>query len=175
MNATHLWSHWQGLFAGFSHCFTVPGSKRFVEWITGLCLNVEEHTITQSVTAIERIGDWKALETFAETGAWDGQAVEDAEGDAGEHQQQDLLAHLEVQVLRGAQHGSCRCGSTESATITDRRCRCTGVGSNPVNGKVIRFCTLTVDGVLTAFSNACDRHLRYTRNGSNQRLKATAV
>jgi hypothetical protein len=78
MNATHLWSHWQGLFAGFSHCFTVPGSKRFVEWITGLCLNVEEHTITQSVTAIERIGDWKALETFAETGAWDGQAVEDA-------------------------------------------------------------------------------------------------
>ena len=35
-----------------------------------MVLNVEEHTITQSVVAIERVDDWKALESFAEYGAW---------------------------------------------------------------------------------------------------------
>jgi hypothetical protein len=35
-----------------------------------LALNVEEHTITQSTLAIERPADWKAMETFAEYGAW---------------------------------------------------------------------------------------------------------
>jgi hypothetical protein len=33
-----------------------------------LGINPEEHTITQSVTAIERVDDWKAMETFAEYG-----------------------------------------------------------------------------------------------------------
>jgi hypothetical protein len=69
MNATVLWSTWQGLLASFAPCFTAPGWKRFVEWITGLVLNVEEHTITQSAIAIERIDDWKALETFADPAA----------------------------------------------------------------------------------------------------------
>ena len=78
MNATTIWSHWQGLLSGFARCFTVPGWKRFVEWITALVLNVEEHTITQSVIAVQRIDDWKAMETFAETGAWDSQGVEDS-------------------------------------------------------------------------------------------------
>ena len=78
MNATTVWSHWQGLLSGFARCFTVPGWKRFVEWITALVLNVEEHTITQSVIAVQRIDDWKAMETFAETGAWDSQGVEDS-------------------------------------------------------------------------------------------------
>ena len=78
MNATTVWSHWQGLLSGFTRCFTVPGWRRFVEWITALVLNVEEHTITQSVIAVERIDDWKAMETFAETGAWDSQGVEDS-------------------------------------------------------------------------------------------------
>jgi DDE superfamily endonuclease len=78
MNATTVWSHWQGLLSGFARCFTVPGWRRFVEWITALVLNVEEHTITQSVIAVERIDDWKAMETFAETGAWDSQGVEDS-------------------------------------------------------------------------------------------------
>jgi hypothetical protein len=78
MNATTVWSHWQGLLSGFARCFTVPGWRRFVEWITALVLNVEEHTITQSVIALERIDDWKAMETFAETGAWDSQGVEDS-------------------------------------------------------------------------------------------------
>ena len=78
MNATTVWSHWQGLLSGFARCFTVPGWKRFVEWITALVLNVEEHTITQSVIAVQRIDDWKAMETFAETGAWHSQGVEDS-------------------------------------------------------------------------------------------------
>src|SRR5205814_2331507 len=43
---------------------------RFVEWVTGLALNVEEHTITQSLIGLDRVDDWKALESFAEYGSW---------------------------------------------------------------------------------------------------------
>ena len=35
-----------------------------------MALNVEEHTITQSVLALEQPAAWKALETFAEYGGW---------------------------------------------------------------------------------------------------------
>ena len=69
-HATLLWSIWQALLKPFAGNFTRPGHRRFFEWITALALNVEEHTITQSVLAIERPADWKAMETFAETGAW---------------------------------------------------------------------------------------------------------
>jgi hypothetical protein len=69
-DATLLWSVWQALLRSFTWAFTRPGYRRFAEWVTALALNVEEHTITQSVTAIERVADWKALETFAEYGAW---------------------------------------------------------------------------------------------------------
>src|SRR5512135_2907885 len=68
--ATLLWSLWQALLKSFAWTFTRPGFRRFAEWITALAINPEEHTITQSVTAIERLADWKALETFAEYGAW---------------------------------------------------------------------------------------------------------
>jgi len=44
--------------------------RRFVGWVTSLVLNVEEHTITWSVVAIERTADWKDLDSFAEYGAW---------------------------------------------------------------------------------------------------------
>jgi hypothetical protein len=74
-HATLLWSLWQALLRPFRAAFTRPGHRRFVEWVTALALNVEEHTITQSVVAIERVADWKALESFAEYGAWDGPAV----------------------------------------------------------------------------------------------------
>src|SRR5512147_2289873 len=67
---TRLWSVWQGLLHPFAWAFTQAGYRRFAEWITALALNVEEHTITQSVLAIERPDDWKALESFAEYGAW---------------------------------------------------------------------------------------------------------
>ncbi|HSQ54419.1 MAG TPA: transposase [Gemmata sp.] len=68
--ATLVWSLWQALLTHFARAFTRPGYRRFVEWVTALAINVEEHTITQSVTAIERLADWKALESFAEYGAW---------------------------------------------------------------------------------------------------------
>jgi len=35
-----------------------------------MAMNVEEHTVTQSVSALERPFDWKAMESFAEYGAW---------------------------------------------------------------------------------------------------------
>jgi hypothetical protein len=68
--ATLIWSLWQRLLQPFASAFTRPGHRRFVEWVTALVLNVEEHTITQSVTAIERLDDWKAMESFAEYAAW---------------------------------------------------------------------------------------------------------
>ncbi len=35
-----------------------------------MAINVEEHTVTQSVLALQRPFDWKAMESFAEYGAW---------------------------------------------------------------------------------------------------------
>lgn len=63
--ATMLWHLWQALLRPFAGAFTRPGHRRFVEWVTALALNVEEHTITQSVIAIERVADWKALTSAA--------------------------------------------------------------------------------------------------------------
>jgi hypothetical protein len=73
--ATKLWSIWQALLKPFALAFTRPSHRRFFEWITALALNVEEHTITQSVLALERPADWKAMETFAETAVWRGDLV----------------------------------------------------------------------------------------------------
>jgi hypothetical protein len=74
--ATLFWSIWQDLLKPFVWAgFTRPGYHRFVEWITALALCVEEHTITGSVTALDRPADWKALERFAEYGAWDAEAI----------------------------------------------------------------------------------------------------
>ena len=68
MKATRLWSLWQGILLSLALGFTQRGQYRFVEWATGLALNVEEHTITQSLIALGRPCDWKALESFAEYG-----------------------------------------------------------------------------------------------------------
>jgi hypothetical protein len=76
MYATPLWPLWQELLEPFALAFTRPGFPRFVEWITGLALNVEEHTITQSLIGLDRPGDWKALEAFAEYGHWEQPQVE---------------------------------------------------------------------------------------------------
>jgi hypothetical protein len=70
MNATQLWSLWQGIVLSFALGFTQRGKQRFVQWVTGLALNVEEHTITQSLIGLGRPQDWKALESFAEYGRW---------------------------------------------------------------------------------------------------------
>jgi hypothetical protein len=68
--ATLVWSTWQDLLDSFAACFSHRGFRRFAEWITAMAINVEEHTITQSVLALERPADWKAMESFAEYGAW---------------------------------------------------------------------------------------------------------
>jgi hypothetical protein len=71
MKATRLWSLWQAILLSLAMGFTRRGEQRFVQWVTGLALNVEEHTITQSLVALDRVQDWKALESFAEYGSWD--------------------------------------------------------------------------------------------------------
>jgi hypothetical protein len=71
MKATWLWSLWQAILLSLAVGFTRRGRQRFVQWATGLALNVEEHTITQSLVALDRVHDWKALESFAEYGSWD--------------------------------------------------------------------------------------------------------
>jgi DDE superfamily endonuclease len=78
MQATQLWAHWQDLLCPCADAFTADGFRRFTEWLTGLALNVEEHTITQSLIGLDRPQDGKALETFAEYGAWDQPALERA-------------------------------------------------------------------------------------------------
>jgi len=70
MQATLLWLLWQSLLESFQPAFSYRGWQRFGQWTTGIVLNVEEHTITQSLIALDRPQDWKALESFAEVGAW---------------------------------------------------------------------------------------------------------
>jgi hypothetical protein len=71
MQSTWLWPLWQAIVLSLAWGFTRRGKQRFVQWVTGLALNVEEHTITQSLVALDRVHDWKALESFAEYGSWD--------------------------------------------------------------------------------------------------------
>jgi hypothetical protein len=76
VQATLLWSLWQALLAPFADAFTEGGFRRFVLWITGLALNVEEHTITQSLIALGLHDRWKEVENFAEIGHWNQELVE---------------------------------------------------------------------------------------------------
>jgi hypothetical protein len=71
MNPTRLWAMWQAILLSVALGFTSRGKQRFVQWATGLALNVEEHTVTQSLVGLDRPQDWKALEAFAEYGRWD--------------------------------------------------------------------------------------------------------
>jgi hypothetical protein len=70
MNATWLWPLWQAIILSLAWGFTQRGKQRFAQGVTGLALNVEEHTITQSLIGLDRVHDWKALESFAEYGSW---------------------------------------------------------------------------------------------------------
>ena len=56
-------SLWQTLLNAFASAFTRRGFHRFAEWIAAMAINVEEHTITQSVLGLEP--PWKALESRA--------------------------------------------------------------------------------------------------------------
>jgi hypothetical protein len=71
MKAARLWALWQAILLPLAVGLTRPGKRRLVEWATGLALNVEEHTVTQSLIAAGRAGDCKALGAFAEHGCWD--------------------------------------------------------------------------------------------------------
>jgi DDE superfamily endonuclease len=75
-DATQLWAWWQSLLSAFADVFTQPGWVRFVQWVTGMVLCWEEHTITQILTALGLESRWRVLEHFAEYGAWDRAAVE---------------------------------------------------------------------------------------------------
>ena len=75
-DARQLWSWWQSLLAGFGPMFTRPGWVRFVQWVTGMVMGWEEHTITQSPVSMDLASRWRAMEQFAEYGAWDRPAVE---------------------------------------------------------------------------------------------------
>ena len=66
--ATWLWSLWPALLLSLAVGFTQRGKRRFVPWATGLALNVEGHTITQSLIGLDRVQDRKAPESFAEYG-----------------------------------------------------------------------------------------------------------
>jgi hypothetical protein len=71
MHATQLWSLWQDIVLRMALGFgQLRGQQRFLEWVTGLALNLEEHTITQSLVGLDRAPDWRALESFAEYGSW---------------------------------------------------------------------------------------------------------
>jgi hypothetical protein len=74
-HATLLWSIWKDLLERFQWAFQKRGFRRFAEWITAMAINVEEHTVTQSVLALDRPADWKALESFAEYGAWHAEKI----------------------------------------------------------------------------------------------------
>jgi hypothetical protein len=49
---------------------------RFGQWVTGTVLCGEEHTITQILVSLALESRWRAMEHFAEYGAWDRVAVE---------------------------------------------------------------------------------------------------
>ncbi len=69
-HAALLWSIWQAMLQRFAWAFSRRGYRRFAEWMTAMATNVEEHTVTQSVLALQRPFDWKAMESFAEYAAW---------------------------------------------------------------------------------------------------------
>lgn len=75
---TGLWRWWQEGFERFRPVFTEPGFCRFLEYLTGLVIDPEEHTVTQAVTSLGREDDWAAVEAFLERGRWETDRVEAA-------------------------------------------------------------------------------------------------
>lgn len=75
-DANGLWTYWQALLDPYKEEFTEPGWVRFTQWVTGMVLCWEEHTITQILTSLGLESRWRVLEHFAEYGAFDRRAVE---------------------------------------------------------------------------------------------------
>jgi len=59
-DARQLWSWWQSLLAAFGPVFTRPGWVRFVQWVTGMVMCWEEHTITQILISLGLESRWRA-------------------------------------------------------------------------------------------------------------------
>src|SRR5262249_5924323 len=74
--ATQLWAWWLSLLSAFGPVFTRPGWVRFIQWVTGMVLCWEKHTLTQILTDLGLESRWRVLEHFAEDGAWDREAIE---------------------------------------------------------------------------------------------------
>jgi hypothetical protein len=74
--ATPLWGWWLSWLSAFAPVFTRPGWVRFVQWVTGMVLCWEEHTLTQILTAMRLESRWRVLEPCAASGVWDREAVE---------------------------------------------------------------------------------------------------
>jgi len=74
--ATQLWGWWQLLLTIFAPVFTRPGWVRFAQWVTGMVLCSEEHTITQILTTLGLESRWHVLEHCAAYGAWNREAIE---------------------------------------------------------------------------------------------------
>ncbi len=70
-----LWSIWQSLLSEFKPQFTRGGWVRFVDWVTGMVLCDEEHTVTQVLTSVGLESRWRTLVAFAVYGSWDRTAV----------------------------------------------------------------------------------------------------
>lgn len=75
-DARKLWSWWQSLLDEFRSVFTCGGWVRFVQWVTGMVLCPEEHTVTQILGSMGLESRWRVLEQFVEYGSWDRSAVE---------------------------------------------------------------------------------------------------
>jgi hypothetical protein len=74
--AIQVWVWWLSLLSTFAPAFTRPGWVRFVQWVTGMVLCWEDHTLTQILTALGLESRWRVLEHFAEYGVWDREAIE---------------------------------------------------------------------------------------------------
>jgi hypothetical protein len=74
-DATLLRSIRQALLQPFAWAFTCPAYRRFAAWVTALAINAVEHTVTQSVLALDRPTDRRAMERCAGYGRRDTAAV----------------------------------------------------------------------------------------------------
>lgn len=76
MEAKQLWTWWQAVLSVYAPVFTRPGWVRFVQWVPGMVLCGEGHTITQILTALGLEARGRVLEHFAAYGAWPREEVE---------------------------------------------------------------------------------------------------
>jgi len=62
--ANQLWTWWQAVLSVYVPACTRPGWVRFVQWVTGIVLCWEEHTIPQILMALGLEPRGRVLEHF---------------------------------------------------------------------------------------------------------------